>query len=153
MRLPTDEELAQMSTKILCNDIGLDTDNMSDAQLHDNIKQATRERSLAFWHDHATILGHGYLLVTVSVMYSASCFKRNTCQAVIEEPEIHMIALSSSSAEDQVAYECLEELNEVLYSSNEVPVKDVARFFIQHKISKEALATTNVVGVVFAVPW
>ena len=46
-----------------------------------------------------------------------------------------MIALSSSSAEDQVAfipdrYECLEELSEILYSSRGVPVKDVCRFFL-----------------------
>ena len=119
----------------LCNDIGLNINGKTDEQLHEEIKLATRERCLAFWHDHATILGHGYLLVTVPIMYNNSLFQKNTCQAIIEEPEIHMIALSSSSAEDQVAfipdrYECLEELSEILYSSRGVPVKDVCRFFL-----------------------
>ena len=74
MRLSMDEELAKMSRanmESLCNDIGLNINGKTDEQLHEEIKLATRERCLAFWHDHATILGHGYLLVTVSVMYNS----------------------------------------------------------------------------------
>ena len=56
-------------------------------------------------------------------------------QSLIEEPEIHVIGLSSSSIEDQVAFipdrrECLSELDEVLYSSKHVPIVDTARFFV-----------------------
>ena len=139
MRLPSDKELEQMSRTTIVNlfkEVGIKADaNDSDDQLRKKIKLATRTRHLLFWHDHSTILSRGYIVVTVSVVYDHALFLPNACQqSTIEEPEIHMIALSSSSMEDQVAfvpdrYDCLSELNEVVYSSNHVPVVDVARFF------------------------
>ena len=139
MRLPTDEDLQAMSHNDimkLSKEIGITCMSIDDNdELRSKIKQVTRQRYLAFWHDHATILGHGYVLVTVSVMYDRSVFTANACQSFIEEPEIHILGLSSSSADDQVAfipdrYECLNELNQVVHSSNGVPIHDVARFFI-----------------------
>ena len=139
MRLPTNEELEALSRDgmmSLSQDIGMTiTNSIDDNELCSMIKQATRNHHLAFWHDHGTILGQGYVLVTVSVMYDSSIFNAGIHQPFIEEPEIHILGLSSSSADDQVAfvpdrYECLNELNQVIYSSNNVPVNDIARFFI-----------------------
>ena len=138
MRLPTDEELDVLphdGILRLCNDIGMKSSGShTDEDLRSKVKLATRQRYLAFWHDHATILGQGYLLVTVSVMYDCSLFTQDACQAYIEEPEIHILGLSSSS-EDQLAFiadrnECLKELSNVIHSSNSIPIKDIARFFI-----------------------
>ena len=56
-------------------------------------------RSCAVWHDHATIAGKGYMLVTCNVVYNSAVFKRDdeiqqgsetNIQAYIEEPEIHI---------------------------------------------------------------
>ena len=71
-----------------------------------------RTRSWAVWHDHATIAGKGYILVTCNVVYDSAVFKRDdeiqqgsetNMQTYIEEPKIHIIALLSSSLEDQTA--------------------------------------------------
>lgn len=67
---------------------------------------------------HATILGRGYLLATISVV----------------------------SAQDQVAfisdgYECLMELNEVIYSSNDVPIVDTTNAYAAEKIRKREVIT------------
>ena len=140
MRLPTDDELSAYTHSELvkiCQDLGISVNCglvEDEENLRIGIKLATRQRCLGFWHDHATILGHGYLLVTVSIMYDSNVFIPDACQSFIEKPEIHILGLSSSSLDDQVGfipdrYECLQELNEVIYSSKHVPVTDVARFF------------------------
>ena len=57
----------------------------------------------------STILGRGYVLVTIKLLYDHAVFKsddtinqsQKDLQAYIEEPEIHIIALSSSSVDDQ----------------------------------------------------
>ena len=45
--------------------LGMETLN----DLQTMLKHAQHTRHLAFWHDHASILSKGYLLVTVSVLY------------------------------------------------------------------------------------
>ncbi len=135
MRLPTDEQLEKLSHDDLvklCNELGIED---YEDDIYTKIKLATRTRNLVFWHDHATILGKGYVVITVSVAYDNALFVRDNClQSAIEEPEVHIIGLSSSSIDDQVSfvpdrYECLKELDEVLYTSNSIPIVDVARFF------------------------
>ena len=81
------------------------------------------------WHDHAAILGKGYILVTAKVFYDQANFRTNSeidhtyqlqnIQAHIEEPEIHTLAISSSSIEDQAALvgdrvKCIMEMSREL---------------------------------------
>ena len=64
-------------------------ENVSIEELKLMLKTAQRTRTLAFWHDHATILGHGYILMTVHVIYDTAVFmqdKNGNIQTVVEEP-------------------------------------------------------------------
>ena len=84
-------------------------------ELQTKLKRTQRTRHLAFWHDHASILCKGYLLVTVSVLFdplvhlSREEYKQRTgknvenIQKMIEQPQVHLLALGGSSLEDQLA--------------------------------------------------
>lgn len=91
-------------------------------ELKTMLKTAQRTRTLAFWHDHATILGHGYILITVHVIYDAAAFMQDrsgslNIQTAVEEPIIYLCALNSSSIGDQEGLisdrvECMSGLND-----------------------------------------
>ena len=93
-----------------------------------------RSRTISFWHDHSTILGCGYVLVTVQVVYNRAVFMSESeyyaatgnvssnLQQLIEEPELYLVALSSSSPADQLGIiparlDDLPELAEGLFTS------------------------------------
>ena len=38
-------------------------------ELRKILSQKERTRTLGMWHDHSTILGHGYIMITVRVPY------------------------------------------------------------------------------------
>ena len=78
-------------------------DEMSDDNLKAKLVQCESTRSWAVWHDHSTICGRGYILVTCNIVYDTAVFKKDdeiqqgldtNIQAYIEEPEIHIIAFS-----------------------------------------------------------
>ena len=110
------------------------------------MKQYQRTRTLTIWHDHATVLGRGYILITIHVLYDDAVFftpaevqsdKLSFCtlQHCIEEPEIHMIAGCSSSVADQAALipdrlECIQTIHLPVISSNGIPINDRLQFFI-----------------------
>ena len=83
--------------------------------LQTTLKCAQHTRHLVFWHDHVSILSKGYLLVTVSVLYDPLVhlteeeYKQragktvDNIQEIIEQPQIHLLALGGSSLEDQLA--------------------------------------------------
>lgn len=70
------------------------------------------------WHDHSTVLVHGYVMITVifftiKEMLGQESF--HNIQSFIDEPEIHILAMSSSCAEGQAALvkdriNCIKEL-------------------------------------------
>lgn len=84
-------------------------------QLQTRLRDIQHTRTLAIWRDHSTILNTGYIIFAVWVIYDTAVFLTETeykakagkhitdIQAVIEEPEIYMIAPSSSSPSDQLA--------------------------------------------------
>ena len=67
------------------------------------------------WHDHATILKKGFFMITAHVMYDPVVFYTDSeyqelkgeadvnIQTEIEQPFIHLLALGTSSVEDQAA--------------------------------------------------
>ena len=110
--------------QLWCLDHNLD-ENVSIEELKRMLKTAQRTRTLAFWHDHATILGQGYILMTVHVIYdTAVCMqeKSGNTQTVVE-PFIYLFGLNSSTIEDQAGLiadrkECLRGLNDPVIASN-----------------------------------
>ena len=50
--------------------------NAEDQQLRDLICKLERTRTLAIWHDHSTLLGKGYVLITVKISMMG-CFQNN----------------------------------------------------------------------------
>ena len=74
MHLLTDEYLEQLSeeTKQIFHDYRIEIkgdDNLSLSDLQMLLAKSQWTRTLAIWHDHATILGTGYVLVTVITIY------------------------------------------------------------------------------------
>ena len=150
MRLKTDEEIEQMSPSDLSNFVSkfqsvLDTD---DDSLKKRLRELQRSRSILFWHDHSSVMSRGYILVTLSVVYDEASFDHSlfdehkhgmSLQEYVEQPEMYIVCLSSSSTDDQAALipdrlECLSSLRDPVESSKGVCVKDVIRFFVgDHK--------------------
>lgn len=52
--------------------------NLSEETLQSTLKQYDRTRSIALWHDHSTILGRGYILLTVKVLYGPAVFNSSS---------------------------------------------------------------------------
>ncbi len=142
MHLHTDNEIDELSddelrTLLLSKRIPLPEDNTSLKEL---IKSSERTRTLGLWHDHSSILGRGYVLVTVKVFYDPAVFETETdsnsaiIQARIEEPEIHILAMSTSSVEHQAALisdrlHCMKEISEPLQTKNDITITDKLMFF------------------------
>ena len=110
------------------------------------LKQAQRSRAIYFWHDHATILKMGFVMVTVHILYDPVVFYTDNeyqelnpgadvnIQAEVEQPEIHLLAFGSSSVEDQAALikdrlSCLLELPEPVKTETGIEITDTLRFF------------------------
>ena len=119
-------------------------------QLREKLKEAQRTRHLLFWHDHATILGRGYVMVTVTTIYNPLLYltqdeyvskkgKRiQNLQALIEEPHVYLLAHSSSSVADQLSLiadrvDCLYELSKTTTTSTGIHITDCMRFFCGDK--------------------
>jgi hypothetical protein len=116
--------------------------------LQSQLKSLQRTRHLALWHDHSTILGEGYILITVHVLYDSAVFLTSSeyrgktgednqlsLQQLIEEPELYILCLSSSSPSDQVAsisdrLDCLPGLQNAIRSSSGVMVHDKLLYFV-----------------------
>lgn len=115
--------------------------------LRDHLRTLQRSRSISFWHDHLSVLGRGYILVTVQVLYNLAVFMSEkqyhqatgmaaaNLQQVVEEPELYIILLSSSSPSDQLAIipdriDDLYDLSGSIRSSKGIEVNDTVRFFV-----------------------
>ena len=108
----TESEIKEMLQKAHYNS---NLEGLSHEQLCNLLFQTQRARSLCMWHDHATILKMGFIMVTVHVMYDPLVFftdaEYQQChpdssfriQSEVEQPEVYLLSTGSSSAEDQVA--------------------------------------------------
>lgn len=148
MRLHTDEQISAMSVEDL-RDMMSKLNEISpncEHELRERFKELQRTRTLALWHDHATLLGLGVVMITVHVVYDptvfytqSECISSNSqsfnLQSTIESPSIHMICVSSSSMEDQSAFlqdriDCLNSLLEDVTASNGLTISDKLRLFV-----------------------
>ena len=152
MHLHSNEELDSMSLTELKEQLAKRNikapSTTTESNLREKLKKSEQTRTIAIWYDQSTLLGHGYILITVKVVYDTAVFKYNSdlsqdspikdIQAYIEEPEVHILGLSSSSAEDQAGIipdriSCLQTLDSLLTSSGSVPVRDRLLFFFGDK--------------------
>ena len=148
MRLQSDEEIDSMSSdgvKETLKNLGELKQDITDH--HSVLKELQRSRKFVLWHDHSTILKAGYILMTIHTLYDPAVYMttekyeqktgkkcKKSIQEIVEEPELYMICMCSSSLSDQLAImadriECLTGLNEPVLSSNNIFVKESSHFF------------------------
>jgi len=154
MHLDTDEQLENKSREELVHMLVKANEathpHQTTAELREQVKHLQRCRHLLMRHDHATILGSGYILITVTVLYDPLVFMNDAeymaktgkricnIQQVVEEPHIHMIAVGSLSVFDQLAIigdrvDCLYELPTKIKSTKGMEVSDHLCFFAGDK--------------------
>ena len=115
MRLTPESTTLTMTREELQKRLDLKDDNKSDEELRQLLIQSERSRCLCMWHDHATILKMGFIMITVHVIYDPVVFYTGkeyeelnpgatvNVQSQIEQLEIYILAAGSSSVEDQAA--------------------------------------------------
>ncbi len=163
MHLHSDQEIANLQKSELldiyrCHNIKLPTD-LSEESLRANLKQCERTRTVGIWHDHSSILGRGYILLTAKILYDPAVFrsktdttgKINDIQAFIEEPEISILAISSSTIEDQAALigdrvDCMIELSTEVTTQSGIPITDRLMFFYGDKPAAQFERGTQIGG-------
>ena len=152
MRLLSDADIRQLPeddiiTQLCEHGVNIEA-NTNLARLQNVLSQTQRTRHLVLWHDHATVLGSGYILVTMHVLYDEAVYlsdqeyqervgiaiHKGYVQHHIEEPCVYIMAAGSSSKEDQASLipdqvECLSELAQTITAANGAPLQDVLRFF------------------------
>ena len=110
------------------------------------IANQQRQRSLTIWHDHSTILNNGLIMITVHVIYDKAVFltneeyncktgKHTNVQCQVEQPEIYMLVLGSSSAKEKAAV--IKELPRLLPSGQREKCNDLLKAKLGAKV-KEA---------------
>ena len=146
MRLTSESIIATMTRQELAKRLDMQCDGKTEEELRELLLQAQRSRSLCMWHDHATILKMGFVMVTVHIMYDPVVFYTEeeyqqlnpgtdvNIQAEVEQPEIHLLALGSSSVEDQAALigdrlSCILELSEPVKTETGIEIRDTLRYF------------------------
>ena len=117
MHLFSDDAIDSMSEadlKVFLEQLHESTDGLEVCDLRERVLHLQRTRTISLWHDHSGILGYGYVLVTVQVLYDRAVFMSESdydteagrvvtnLQQLIEEPELYIVVLSSSSPSDQL---------------------------------------------------
>ena len=106
------------------------------------------------WHDGSTIGGHGYIVITISVMFDVAAFfsdeeyflkyGENVCvQSIVEKPSLYIIGRCPSN-DQQLLYsdirlEDISLLRENLETSDGIPIRDKMRIFNIHYSQKASV--------------
>ena len=117
----------------------------SQADLKASLIKTTTTRYLKVWHDHSTVAGHGHFLVLVTALYDAAFYLTDIelkqkqgenidVQSTVEAQEVHILGRSTSSLDDQAAYnscrqECMQDLNVTITMQSGEECTDIVRFF------------------------
>ena len=122
MHLYTDAKIDTMKVEELKETVQIHNLTHHDTdieQLKKVLRTTQRTRYLTFWHDHATMLGQGYIMMAFHTIFDPAAFDstreddKDMVQTLIEEPCMYMFGLNSSSIEDQATLihdrvDCLE---------------------------------------------
>ena len=168
MRLSSDDEVEAMTMEELQSKMSLLHEDCTQfdtvEELRERFKRLQRTRSLALWHDHATLLGLGTVMFTVHVVYDPAVFYTQSeievngsrvdsinLQSTIERPVIHMIAAGSSSIEDQASLlqdriDWLHSLSENITTSSGITITDRLCFFIGDQQAQQFERDTQLGG-------
>jgi len=117
----------------------------STDDLRRELKIISRQRHFKMWHDHATIGGYGHFLVLVAPIFDPVFYYTSDevlslygadidVPTIIEQPEVHILARSRSSAGDQAMFnetrqKCILDLSTELRTESGYAVNDCLRFF------------------------
>ena len=122
------------------------------------LKKFEQNQTIWIWHDHSTLASHGILAVMVGVVYDSLVFKTESevgrsVQEYIEEGEIHIVALGSSSHPDQATLipEHLAELEGLtveITTSSGIQIVDILRFFKGDGLMQNLRRACLVVGTI-----
>lgn len=95
-------------------------------------------------------------MVTVHTVYDPAVYltgdlRTTSIQTIVEQPHLYLIALNSSSVEDQAAIipdrvSCLPDLNDPVVTESGIAVHDVIRFFIGDHPAQQFERGTQVGG-------
>ena len=88
--------------------------NLETNYLRNMLKSLEKTRHLMCWHDGSTIGGHGYIVITISVMFDVAAFfsdeeyflkyGENVCvQSIVEKPSLYIIGRCPSN-DQQLLY-------------------------------------------------
>ena len=165
MRLQSDEQIQELPEEELrahlANTLVPVSSTASKSELNKSCTQSQRNRTLMIWHDHASILGVGYVMITVNTVYEAVFLTTEECrekgitvcnlQSVVEQPYVYLLGAGSSSIEDQAALvgdrvECLHSLAQKLTTSNGISIKDTLHFFKGDTPAKQFECGTQIGG-------
>ena len=148
MRMENDEYYSEMTREEVVKklkNINEYEENEGLTKMRKKLERFSRTRHLQIWHDHSTLANSGHILFTISCLYDPALYltddeylhitgKKVNIQAVIEKPQVYIVARCKSCDVEQLAYVdtrvcCLQNLQKNLEMSNGVQVKDVMRFF------------------------
>ena len=136
------------------NEVQSSSLNLETNYLRNRLKSLERTRHLMCWHDGSTIGGHGYIVITISVMFDVAAFfsdeeyflkyGENVCvQSIVEKPSLYIIGRCPSN-DQQLLYsdirlEDISLLRENLETSDGIPIRDKMRIFNIHYSQKASV--------------
>ena len=153
MRNTTDDEFDNMSYADVVKKLGMLNEIKEEESLsvmRERLKKMERTRYLMVWLDLSTVANqcnhsHLHVVFMVSCLYDPSTFysdseyeeitgEKVSIQAQVEAPQLHIIARSSSTVEEQLCYvetrtDCLQELSNPLANKSGIEFVDMMRFF------------------------
>ena len=125
---------------------------MSDSELRLHVVTHITRRHFAVWHDHSTVCGYGFILVTCQEVYDRLVHYTDTeykaltgqsvdVQALVERPYLHLLVVGSSSALDHMAFtadrlECVKALDTTVQAPGGTEVTDILWFFNGDKMAQ-----------------
>ena len=146
VRVYTDDEIDSMGDtcikNVVENRLRLLTTNLNT--MKETIRSTTRQCHLKLWHDHSEVGGHGHMLCTISCIFDPAFYLTDSemlakgvkinVQQIVEQPQVYILARSSSSIMDQSMFskprvEDISNLSSPIYSAKNVPIMDVLRYY------------------------
>lgn len=131
MRLLSDSDIEKITTNEALEFLQVmrcDIPNVEDEDLRERVR-----------HNHGTVLGKGLIIITVHVVYDTAVYLTSgeflektghpsiNVQTLVEQPEVHMMAMGSSSIDVQAALitdrvECLLDLEKPMTTPDGIQI-------------------------------